>query len=431
MKLRLKNGRIIEPSTKKDYVSDILIINGVIDKIKPNVASKKDYQIIDLKGKIITSGFIDMHVHLREPGYEYKETIETGCLAAAAGGFTAVCCMPNTNPAIDDASIAKWIVERSKQVRNHIVDVYPIAAITKNRDGKELSPMMELVDAGVVGFSDDGNSVESSELLRRAMEYASMLGKPIIQHSEDMYLSKGGVMNEGFISTKLGMPPIPSIAETIIIARDIQLANYTRSQYHSAHISTEGAVELIGNAKRVNNKITCEVTPHHFSLTDSIVCSFDTNTKVNPPLRSNDDVEALKEGLKDGTIDVIASDHAPHSFDEKQIEYLFAPSGIVGLETSVGLSFTELVWKNYLDIYQLIEKYSVNPRKILHLPPIKIIEGEEANLTIIDPELEWTVDVGKFKSKSKNSPFNGRMLKGKPIAVLNHDCMFINGSVLY
>jgi len=430
MKLHLKNGRIIEPSTKKDYIADILIINGVIEKISPNIGDEKDYQIIDLKGKIVSPGFIDMHVHLREPGYEYKETIETGCLAAASGGFTAVCCMPNTNPAIDDASIAKWIIERSKKVRNYIVDVYPIAAITKNRDGKELSPMMELVEAGVVSFSDDGNSVENSELLRRAMEYSSMLGKPIIQHAEDMYLSKGGVMNEGFISTKLGMPPIPSIAETIIIARDIQLANYTRSQYHAAHVSTQGSVELIRNAKRVNDKITCEVTPHHFSLTDSIVCSFDTNTKVNPPLRADDDVEALKEGLRDGTIDVIASDHAPHSFDEKQVEYLFAPFGIVGLETAVGLAFTELVWKNYLDIYQMIEKFSVNPRKILHLSPIKIKEGEEANLTILDPDIEWVVDVEKFKSKSKNSPFHGRRLKGKPIAVFNHDCMLINGSVL-
>lgn len=416
----LKNVRIIDPTQKKDYISDVLIVNGIIEKIASNISKDNADYLINLRDKIIVPGLIDMHVHLREPGYEYKETIETGCSAAAAGGFTAVCCMPNTNPTIDDASVAKWIIEKSKHINNSIVDVYPIGAITKGREGKELTPMIELAEVGVVGFSDDGNSVESAELLRRAMEYSSMINKPIIQHTEDTTLSKGGVVNEGFVSTSLGMQPIPSIAESAVIARDIQIALYSKAQYHVAHISTKESVELIRYAKRKSTLITCEVTPHHFTLDNSIVCSFDTNTKVNPPLRTKDDIIALKEGLKDGTIDVIASDHAPHSFDEKQVEYLFAPFGIVGLETTIGLAITELVSPGYLEMYQLIEKLSVNPRKILHLPEIEIKEGETANLTLIDPDIEWIVDVGKFKSKSKNSPFHGHKLKGKAIGIINH-----------
>lgn len=420
MKLLLKNGRIVEPSQKKDFVSDISIVDGIIEKIGSNISEEKIDQTIDLNGKIVAPGFIDMHVHLREPGFEYKETIESGCSAAVSGGFTAVCCMPNTNPAIDEASVVNWILERSKEVKNGIIDIYPIAAITKNREGKELSPMMELADAGAVGFSDDGACVENAEVMRRAMEYSTMLKKPIIQHPEDISLSKGGVMNEGFVSTSLGMQPIPSIAESIIIARDVQLAEYTQAQIHAAHVSSGKSVEIIRAAKKKSKQVTCEVTPHHFTLTDEAVRSFDTNTKMNPPLRNQDDVEALKEGLKDGTIDVIATDHAPHSFDEKQVEFMVAPFGIVGLETAIGLAYTELVKTGYLDIYQLIEKYSVNPRRILHLLPISIIEGEKANLTILDPDFEWVVDIQKFKSKSKNSPFHGHRLFGKAFAIINN-----------
>jgi len=419
MKILLKNGRVIEPSAGIDAVSDILIVDGIIEKMGARLSGGKDVQEIDLKDKIVAPGFIDMHVHLREPGFEHKETIETGTLAAAWGGFTAVCCMPNTSPAIDDASVIKHIAERARSVNDGLVDVYPVAAVTMGREGKYLTPMMELVEAGAVAFTDDGAPVESADVMRRALEYASMLGKPIIQHAEEVSMTKGGVMNEGFVSTALGMQAMPPIAEEIMVNRDIRLAAYAGARYHVAHISTIGSVESVRSAKRKKMPVTCEVTPHHFTLTDESVRSFDTNTKMNPPLRTREDVEAMKEGLHDGTIDVIATDHAPHSYDEKQVEFMYAPFGIVGLETALGLAITELVHKNVLTLVQLIEKLSVNPRRILSLPLIKFGEGEKANLTLIDPECEWIVDTQKFKSKSKNSPFDGWKLTGKAIGVFN------------
>ncbi|MDI6766345.1 MAG: dihydroorotase [Bacteroidota bacterium] len=420
MKYLFKNSHIIDPTTGKDTKVDILIVDGIIEKIGNNLSIDINSLTYDLSGKIVAPGFIDMHVHLREPGYEYKETIETGCMAAANGGFTAVCCMPNTNPPIDEASIVRLIKQRAENVLKGLVDIYPIAAITKGREGKELAPMMELVDAGAVGFSDDGSPVENAEVMRRALEYASALNKPIIQHPEELDLAKGGLINEGYVSTMLGMQAIPSIAEEIMIARDLQLTEYFAAQYHAAHISTAGSVELIRMGKKKKLNVSCEVTPHHFSLDDNAVRSFDTNTKMNPPLRTREDIEALKEGLRDGTIDVIATDHAPHSFDEKQVEFLFAPFGIVGLETAVSLASTELVHKNIISISQLIEKFSINPRRILNLPPILINEGVRANLTIFDPSIEWIVDIQKFKSKSKNSPFNGWKLKGKVFGIFNN-----------
>lgn len=419
MKILLKNGRLIDPIGEIDTVTDVLIVDGIIQKISQNLSVAKEDESIDLTGKIISPGFIDMHVHLREPGFEHKETIDSGSRAAASGGFTAVCCMPNTNPVIDDPSVIKWIQERSLIVEDGIVDVFPIAAITKGREGKVLAPMMELAEAGALAFSDDGSPVENAEVMRRALEYASMIDKPIIQHAEELSMAKGGVMNEGYISTLLGMQPIPSIAEGIMISRDLHISQYTKAQYHAAHISTAGSVELIRSAKKKNLRVSCEVTPHHFSLTDNAVRSFDTNTKMNPPLRSQEDVEAMKEGLRDGTIDVIATDHAPHSFDEKQVEYLYAPFGIVGLETAVGLAITELIHTNFLTPKQLIEKFSVNPRNILHLPRIKVQEGEVANFTILDLMQEWIVDIHHFLSKSKNSPFHGWKLKGKAIGIIN------------
>ena len=398
MKIILRQARIVDPSSGTDRVDDMLILDGVIQKIGA-VTPSKDAEVYDLKGKILAPGFCDMHVHLREPGYEYKETIETGTRAAAAGGFTAVCCMPNTNPPIDDASVVSNILMKSKRANDGIVDVYPIAAVTKGREGKELSPMIELAHVGAVGFSDDGAPVMDAEIMRRALEYAGMLHRPVIQHAEDTTMSKGGIMNEGFMSTRLGMPGIPPVAEDVMIARDIHLVQYTGGRYHVAHISTRGSVELIRQAKRNNISATCEVAPHHFTLTDEALETYNTNLKMNPPLRTRDDVEAVKDGLRDGTIDVIATDHAPHSFDDKEVEFLFAPFGIVGLETAVGLAMTELFWGKYLTIEQLIEKFSVNPRKILALKPIRITEGEKANLTILDPDYEWAVDVKRFKSK--------------------------------
>ncbi|MBI1802909.1 MAG: dihydroorotase [Ignavibacteriae bacterium] len=420
MNILFKNAHLIDPALNVDSVADIHIVHGIIQKIG-RVSFAKGAEVYDLAEKIVAPGFVDMHVHLREPGYEYKETIETGCRAAASGGFTAVCCMPNTNPAIDDASVVKNILERARSVLGGIVDVYPIAAVTKGREGKELAPMMELADAGAVGFTDDGAPVEQAEIMRRALEYASMIGKPIIQHAEDLTLTKGGAMNEGFISTGLGLPGMPQVAEEVMVARDIRMVEYIGAPYHVAHISTRGTVELVRSTKAKKLPVTCEVTPHHFTLTDEAVRSFDTNTKMNPPLRTQEDIEAIKEGLRDGTIDVIATDHAPHSQDEKEVEFAFAPFGIVGLETAIGLAITELVELKVLTLSQLIEKFSINPRKILKLSSAKIAEGERANLTIVDPKSEWVVDIRQFKSKSKNSPFHGRTLRGKAFAVINNN----------
>jgi len=423
--LLLQSGRLIDPVSGQDEVLDIYLINGRIEKLGPHISVPATAQIVDLRGKIVAPGFFDMHVHLREPGYEYKETILSGCTAAAQGGFTGVACMPNTNPAIDDESVIKFIQQKAKVALNGLVDVYAVGAVTVGRKGEHLAPLAELAAAGAVAFTDDGDPVHDAEIMRRALEYARMFNKPIIQHAQDLPLTKGGVMNEGFMSTTLGLPGMPAIAEDIVVARDIALVEYTGAQYHVAHMSTAGCVELVREAKRKRLNVTCEVTPHHFTLTDEAVRSYDTNTKMNPPLRTSDDVEALKEGLRDGTIDVIATDHAPHSFDDKQVEFQCAPFGIVGLETAIGLAFSELFAKGILSLYQLVEKFSSNPRRILHLPPIVIREGEMANFTIIDPQLEWKVDIQQFKSKSKNSPFHGRTLTGKAIGVIN------NGSVYW
>lgn len=420
MHLMLKSGRLVDPITGRDGVFDIHIVDGRIEKIASSMGITSYAEVIDLRGKLVAPGFVDMHVHLREPGFEYKETILTGCTAAAAGGFTAVCCMPNTNPAIDDESVIKFIQNRAKVALGGLVDVYPVAAATVGRKGEHLAPLAELAAAGAVAFTDDGDPVHDGELMRRALEYAAMFNKPVIQHAQDKPMTRCGVMNEGIVSTELGLAGMPSIAEEVMIARDIAIAQYTKGQYHVAHMSTAGSVSLVRDAKGRALRVTCEVTPHHFTLTDDAVRSYDTNTKMNPPLRTKDDVQALKQGLKDGTIDVIATDHAPHSFDEKQVEYQAAPFGIVGLETAIGLSITELVRPGILSLYQLVEKFAVNPRRILHLPEVRCIEGEQANLTIIDPNAEWVVDPQKFKSMSKNSPFKGFALVGRPFGVINN-----------
>lgn len=419
MTFLFKNCRLIDPQAALDRSADLLIVDGVIAKIASNIEPPAGAQVEDLGGAVVAPGFIDMHVHFREPGFEHKETIASGSASAAEGGFTAVCCMPNTNPAIDDPSIVRDVMARA-QLAQSIVDVYCIAAVTKGREGKELAPILELAEAGAVGFSDDGAPVASSEVMRRALEYAAMTNRPVIQHAEETSMTKGGAMNEGGVATALGMPGMPPVAEDIVVSRDLILNRYLGARYHVAHISTRGAVELVRAAKRAGERVTCEVTPHHFSLTDEAVKTFDTNTKMNPPLRTRDDVEAMKEALRDGTIDAIATDHAPHSFDEKQVEFAHAPFGIVGLETAIGLAVTHLVAEKVLTLSQFVEKFSVNPRKILALPAAKIAEGVEANLTIFDPKQEWTVDVSRFKSRSKNSPFNGARLTGKAVGVFNH-----------
>ncbi|HEX2961257.1 MAG TPA: dihydroorotase [Ignavibacteriales bacterium] len=421
MKIILKNARLLNPEQKLNETSDLLITNGVITKVGSlNAEDTKNARTFELNNKYVVPGLFDMHVHLREPGREDEETVITGSNSAAAGGFTGLACMPNTNPAIDSAEIVSFIKEKAK---NHLVDVYPVGAVTMDRKGESLSPMAELNEAGVVAFSDDGDAVKNARILRLAFEYASMYGIPIMEHCEDESLA-GGVMNEGVTSTFLGLPPMPSIAEDLTVMRDIMMAEYTGGKIHITHISTKNSIEMVRQAKKRGVKITSDVTPHHFSLTEEALKNYDTNTKMNPPLRTRADVDAVLEALKDGTIDAIASDHAPHSIEEKEMEFIYAPNGIVGLETELGLALSELLNKKILSIEEIVNKLSVNPRKILNLPVPKIAEGEIANITIIDPEVVWTVDVKQFKSKSKNSPFDKRLLTGRALGVINKGKMF-------
>jgi dihydroorotase len=426
MHLHLKNGHLLDPVSGRDEEMDIRIVDGRIEEMGPSLPDREGAETVLLKGKIVAPGFIDMHVHLREPGYEHKETILSGCTAAAAGGFTAVCCMPNTSPAIDDESVVRFIQNKARVALNGLVDVHPIAAVTQRRAGERLAPLAELSAAGAVAFTDDGDPVHDAEIMRRALEYAAMFNRPIIQHAQETSMTRGAVMNEGMTSTELGLVGMPSIAEEVMVARDINLVDYTGSQYHVAHISVAGTVDLVRASKARGLNVTCEVTPHHFTLTDDKVRSFDTNTKMNPPLRTRADVEAMKEGLRTGVIDVIATDHAPHSFDEKQVEYQAAPFGIVGLETALGLCLTELFKTGVLTLHQLVEKLSTNPRRILHLPQIVLAAGQPANITIFDPLAEWVVDHTTFRSKSKNTPFSGRRLYGRPFAVINNGQVFFS-----
>ncbi len=422
MKILLKNINIIHPGQKLNEKNvDILLTDGVISKIgKLNKDEIKETEVYDFTEKIITPGFFDMHVHLREPGREDEETIITGCNAAANGGFTEIACMPNTEPAIDSAEVVEFI---RKQALNHLVDVHVIAAATLGRKGEVISPMAELYEAGAVGFSDDGVAIKTAGILKRTLEYSKMFNLPIIEHCEDESLA-GGAMNEGINSTMLGLPPIPSIAEDLIVMRDIIVSEYIGGKIHIAHISTKRAVEMVREAKKRNLNVTAEATPHHFSLNDDAVKTYDTNTKMNPPLRTNIDVEEVLYGLKDGTIDCIVSDHAPHSLEEKEAEFENAPNGIIGLETEVGLALSELFHKKILTLEELIEKMSINPRKILNLPVPVFTEGTEANFTILDLNEIWTVDLNHSKSKSKNSPFDKRLLTGKSVAVINKKKMF-------
>ncbi len=423
MQILLKGGRLIDPVTGRDETVDFHVVHGRIERMGQNLSAPAS-QLIDLRGKVVAPGFFDMHVHFREPGFEYKETIESGCAAAAAGGFTGVACMPNTNPAIDDESVIRFIQARARIALNGLVDVYPIAAVTTGRKGEHLSPLAELAEAGAVGFSDDGDPVDSAEIMRRALEYSAMFDRPVIQHAQDPSMTKGAVMHEGFVATTLGLAGWPDVAEEIMVVRDIRLAEYTGGRYHVAHVSAASSVDHVRKAKARGARVSCEVTPHHFTLTDEVVRSYDTNTKMNPPLRTSADIEAIREGLKDGTIDAIATDHAPHSFDEKEVEYSAAPFGIVGLETAVGLTLTELFRKNVLSLHEIIRKLSTNPRRILRLPEIRIEEGEMANLTLLDPNAEWVVDPSTFRSRSRNTPFGGRRLTGRPVGVLNNGQVF-------
>lgn len=422
MKLLLKNVNILNPHQKLNQANtNILIEDGIINKIG-QIAEEdlKNCKVLELDGKYIVPGLFDMHVHLREPGREDEETVVTGCNSAANGGFTGIACMPNTEPAIDSADVVAFI---KKEAANHLVDVFPVGAVTVGRKGEVLSPMAELKNAGVVAFSDDGVAIKTASILKRSLEYAKMFDLPIIEHCEDESLA-GGAMNESINSTILGLPPIPSVAEDLVVIRDILLAEYTNSKIHIAHISSKNSVEMVREAKKKGIKVTAEVTPHHFTLTDDAVKSYDPNTKMNPPLRTQEDVEAIIEGLKDGTIDCIASDHAPHSIEEKEMEFEYAPNGIIGLETQVGLALSELYHKKVLTFEQIIEKLAINPRKVLNLPIPKFEKGEAANLTILDPDAVWTVEKNKFLSKSINTPFDKKLLTGKSLGVINKNKMY-------
>ncbi|MFQ5951870.1 MAG: dihydroorotase [Candidatus Omnitrophota bacterium] len=415
MKILIKNGRVIDPEKGLDKKGDILVEKGKIAKVESSITSGAD-ETIDAKGKIVAPGFIDMHTHLREPGGEDRETVETGLRAAIKGGFTTVCAMPNTDPPCDGQTQAKFLLERARQV--HLANLLPVGAITKKREGKQLTEMAELKEAGCLSVSDDGSSVEDAALMRSALEYASMAGLLVISHCEDENLSGDGVMHEGYWSTALGLAPIPAEAETVMVERDVRLAELAGARLHIAHLSAAGSVEIIRQAKKRGVKVTAEVTPHHIALTDEDLKAYDTNLKVNPPLRSKEDVSALKKGLKDGTIDAIATDHAPHLVNEKEKEFDYAPFGMIGLETAFSLCVMNLVDEGDLDWKALIEKMSSNPGRILNYGRGTLAEGSPADIVVIDPEKEWVYAEEPVESRSKNSPFIGKKMKGAVTDVL-------------
>ena len=415
MKLLLKGGTIIDPTQNYNQVADLLIENGLVSQIGENL-STTGVEVFDAQGLVIAPGFVDMHVHLREPGLEAKEDIASGTKAAAAGGFTTIACMPNTKPVVDQAIIVSGILHRAQL--EGVVNVKVIGALSKGQQGKELAEIGDMILSGAVAISDDGSSLDNNRLFKIGLEYTSMFGCPVISHAEDESLVDEGVMHEGAVSAMLGMKGRPSVAEDIAVARDIMLAEYTDSQLHIAHVSSKGAVELIRQAKKRGVKVTAEATPHHLTLTDEAVKTFNTAAKVNPPLRSADHVAALLEGLKDGTLDAIATDHAPHAFEEKDIEFRQAPPGFAGLETAVGVILTDLYHTGKFTLVEIVEKMSTAPASILNIDAGSLKAGAPADIAIIDTELEWTVDSSAFYTKGKHTPFDKKILKGKAVATI-------------
>ncbi|MGI6778625.1 MAG: dihydroorotase [Acetivibrionales bacterium] len=410
MKLLIKGGHLIDTKTGRNGIFDILIENGKTVDIG-NGFDEVNCDLIDASGKYVLPGLVDAHCHLRDPGYEYKEDIESGTASAAVGGFTSIACMPNTNPVIENGQLINYVINKAKT--DGFVNVYPIGAITKGLKGEELAEIGEMKFAGAVAISDDGNPVKRPSLMKKALQYASMFDITVISHCEDVDLVEEGVMNEGYQSTVMGLKGIPSAAEEIAVSRDLILAEYTNVPIHIAHVSTALSVELIRNAKKRGVKVTAETCPHYFSITENACENFNTLAKVNPPLRTARDVEAIIEGLKDGTIDIIATDHAPHHADEKNVEFNIAANGIVGFETALPLAITYLVQPGIITMEDLVNKMCVNPARILGLNKGTVDIGRTADLTIIDINEEYTVDIRKFKSKSKNSPFDGFKLKGR------------------
>jgi dihydroorotase len=410
----IQNGRVIDPSQKLDRVTNLLIRDGKIAAY--DVSPNGQDRVIDAKGKIVCPGLIDMHVHLREPGREEDETIATGTAAALAGGFTSIACMPNTEPPIDTQASVEFVQHLAERADN--CNLYVIACVSKNREGKELAELGQLAQAGAVGFTDDGAPVFDPELMRRAFEYTKMFDRPILNHAEVRELTRGGVMHEGLHSMLLGLPGMPGAAEDVMVSRDILLAEATGGRIHVMHISSGGSVEIVRRAKLRNVRVTTEICPHHFTLTDECLHSFDSNFKMSPPLRSQQDVETCIAGLVDGTIDVICTDHAPHAREKKMRELDQAPFGIVGLETCLGLVVTKLIEPGILDWSTAIEKMTINPARILGLKKGTLVEGADADITIIDPDARWTVDPQRFRSKSTNTPFAGWQLRGRAETVI-------------
>jgi len=408
-KLLIKGGRVVDPAAGLDAKRDVLIEEGRISKVGTRIVVR-GVKVIEAKGMLVMPGLIDMHVHLRDPGRPDKETIASGTRAAARGGFTTVCCMANTEPPIDNPAVVKYV--RNKAETEGVVNVYPIAAVTRGLKGEGLTEMGMMLEEGAVAFSDDGHSVMRSDTMRKALEYARQFGVPIIAHCEDRGLSHGGAMNESALSTAIGLPGIPSLAEEVMVARDILLAREF-GKVHIAHVSSAGSVELLRRAKRRKTPVTCETCPHYFSLTEEAAREYDTNAKVNPPLKSEKDVKAVIKGLQDGTIDVVATDHAPHNIEEKNVEFNQASSGMVGLETALALVLTKLVEPKILPIKKAIVKLTAAPARILGLNKGTLKVGADADVIIVDPKAEWTVDAAQFASKSRNTPFQGWKLKGK------------------
>lgn len=416
-KILIKNGRLIDPSEKKDGSFDVLLVDGKVVDVQPKgkIAASDD-EIIDANGLVVTPGFIDLHTHLREPGGEYKETIQSGTASAVAGGFTAVCCMANTDPVNDNASVTDYILRKALELGS--CRVYPIGAITKGLKGEELASIAELREAGCVAISDDGLTVQNAKLMRVAMDYAKSFALPISTHSIEAGLAKGGSMNESLMSTKLGLKGSPAAAEDIIIARDILLAELTGAHLHVGHVSTQGGIRLIEDAKKRGVNVTCEVAPHHFTLTDDCLADYDTNFKMCPPLRSKSDVQAICEVFKKGTvIDAIATDHAPHGIVDKEVEFEHAAWGIIGFETALPLSL-ELVRKGFLTLPQMVELLTSRPAAVFHLPGGNLRVGSVADVTIFDPEKSWSLTKENIVSKSKNSPFINHSLKGRVIKTI-------------
>jgi dihydroorotase, multifunctional complex type len=421
-RLLIRNGRVLDPASKLDRIADVLIQDGKVAAIGLNL-DPAGAEVFDASEMLVAPGFIDMHVHLREPGFEHAESIESGSRAAAAGGFTSVCCMPNTLPVNDSPTVTNYIVEKARRVA--AVNVYPIGAITKGSNGEELASIGSMKAAGVVAISDDGRPVMNARVMRRAMESARAFNLPVINHCEDLNLSSGGDMHEGLESVRMGLRGIPSASEDVMVARDILLAELTGARYHVAHISARHSVAMVAFAKSRGLAVTSESTPHHFSVSDSDVKPYDSNYKMKPPLRSHGDVDAIVEGLVNGAIDVLATDHAPHAGSEKMQEFEKCPFGIIGLETAIGLTLEKLVHTGKISLMRMVELYTTGPANVLQLDRGKLFEGGPADLTIIHPTHEWSYDVNRSQSRSRNSPFDGRNFRGGPTGTI------VNGAFVW